>query len=156
MRRLTRLVTLITFAALLAAGCGAERDDSGAIVEEGDVGLFDARTGDCLNVPDGDQVVGFEGIPCDQPHDAQVFAAFDLDGSDYPGDNDVSEVSELGCIDRFEGFIGIDYMESQYYLTTIYPTEDTWNQQDDREVLCLAVPGPEGGQLTQDLQNIAQ
>ena len=50
------------------------RGDSGEIIEGGGLGVFVMQDGDCFNLPDGDSVVSIEGVPCGDPHDAEVFA----------------------------------------------------------------------------------
>ena len=53
--------------------------DGGEIVEAGGLGVFRMAAGDCVNFPDGDfeQVEAVEGIPCADPHDAEVYALVD-------------------------------------------------------------------------------
>jgi len=155
-----RLVAGLVGVALLAASCSSDtttRDDDGAIVDEGDVGVFDLQVGDCVNFRDGEsEVTSLAGVVCDTPHDGQVFALFDLEGDEFPGAETVVSEGQTGCVDRFEDFIGIGFQESIYFLDLLPPSEQTWNDRDDREVVCFAVPEAGEPPLIEDLRGIAQ
>ena len=139
-----RLLPMLLLFALLAA-CGGNdgisddstRDDQGTIVEGGDVGVFVLEVGDCFDDPAGDavQVVTVEAVPCDQPHDNQVAAKFDLPDSDFPGDDEVLAQAVTGCIDRFENAVGEPYETSRLDVLPMYPTKDGWDS-GDHEVIC--------------------
>jgi hypothetical protein len=119
---------------------GTARDESGAIVEQGEVGAFRIRLGDCIGGAMTDIVESVEGIPCDQPHEEEVYHAFNLpdgDGS-YPGDTTVDELAGTGCYEAFGSFVGIAYEESTAYaFGWLQPTRESWSNLGDREVLCL-------------------
>lgn len=50
------------------------RNDSGQIVEQGDLGAFVTQVGDCINWEDPSSVTVsvFKGVPCSSPHQWQV------------------------------------------------------------------------------------
>lgn len=151
----TKLAIAVLAAGLMAAGCGSDqttRDDAGVIVEGGDLGVFSATTGDCVNVPDGEQISQFEGVACTEPHDAQVFAAFDLPGDVFPGLESMRTSADEGCVERWEPFFDIEYAASEYFFTRVTPTMESWNKLDDREILCLVTTGPRNEPLTEDLR----
>lgn len=141
----------ITFvvAAMLLAGCGdnAVRGEDDQVVEAGEVGAFEVQVGDCFDdgqlSAEASEVQEVDAIPCDQPHDNEVYAIFDLPDGDYPGDEAVVEQSGKGCAERFAEFTGTAYEDSQLEITQLFPTEDSWNTLDDREVVC-AVYDPSG------------
>ena len=129
------------------------RDDDGAIVEAGGLGAFRMQEGDCFRYPtaigdvgDGEayELASVEGVSCDDPHDGEVYALFDLPGGDdapYPGEASVYESAGEGCIQRFESFVGIGYYASPTWdISPLYPTAVGWEQIDDREVVCVIVP----------------
>lgn len=123
------------------------RDESGVIVEGGGLGAFAMRVGDCVNLPDNPLIASLEAVPCADPHDAEVYALFDLADGGYPGENTVSDASIDGCLDRFEGFVGTPYEFSELDIYWLEPTEDSWNELDDREVVCTVV-NLDGSKLT--------
>lgn len=115
------------------------RDEAGAIVEAGDLGAFRIRIGDCIGGGIDDLVETVDGVPCDQPHEYEIYYAFNLpegDG-DFPGETEVEDQSNEGCFGAFESFVGLPYEDSIYGFNVLTPTEGSWDEVDDREVLCL-------------------
>jgi hypothetical protein len=135
-------IPLIILAAFLAAACGppAERDDSGNIVSRGAIDAFAMKIGDCFNdspaLLTGDETTEVRGVPCDQPHDNEVFALFDVTFTEYPGEESMSERAIQACIKRFEAFVGAPYETSELDTFPLYPGEASWSQLNDREVIC--------------------
>lgn len=131
------------FGGVTATGDETTRNDQDQIIDSGGLGAFAIQAGDCLNLPDQySEVQSVEGVPCDEPHNAQAYGAFDVTGfgQDFPGSTEFAEQAEVGCHSRFEQFVGIAYEESELYFTTLEPTKDSWELADDREILCLVVP----------------
>lgn len=126
----------------LAGQDESTRDETGAVIEEGEVGAFRVRLGDCIaEVADGD-VESVQAVPCDEPHAAEVYGAFNMDGdadAPFPGDEAIELAYVDGCLSRFEPFVGRDFATSQYDITAMTPTAGSWDEVDDREILCLLV-----------------
>ena len=116
------------------------RDESGAIEEEGDLGVFSLEVGDCFDdvasALGGGEVESVPAIPCDQPHDNEVFAKPALSGSAYPGDDEVYEQAQELCIEAFGDYTGEDYATSDLDVFPITPTERTWEDGDVRYAVC--------------------
>jgi hypothetical protein len=123
-----RIVPAVVVAAvLLAAGCarGAE--------------VIALEVGDCLDQSEleGSEVTQVETKECTEPHDAEVFASVGHADGDYPGRAAIEEFAEKECSARFEEFVGVPYAESEIYFSTLSPTEEGWDQADDRTSLCI-------------------
>lgn len=119
---------------------GAERDESGEVVEEGDVGALALQVGDCIDSSETGEVDAVPVVPCTQPHEGEVFALFDLLPGDFPGDSEVTDLAAAGCTgERFSDYVGTDYEVSRFEVSFLQPTEQTWDAVDDREIVCLAV-----------------
>ena len=118
--------------------CDAQRDDTGAIAEAGDVSVFSIQVGDCFDDhADGDvQSVG--GVPCSEAHDNEVYALFDLTDDAWPGTDAVNEAAGAGCRARFAEAIGADYEDSVLMFYPMTPTQGSWDERGDREVVCVA------------------
>lgn len=124
-----RLVPLL-LAALALTGCargnvheleaGTCFDDVSALAEEGG--------GDVGQVP---------VVDCDEPHDNEVFATFELDDGDHPGLDEVRRLAEEGCRDRFEDYVGSSPEDSELVTSHLVPTEQSWAAADDRQVVCF-------------------
>lgn len=163
--RLARLAAVTAVGAVVLTGCSAlesitgagepERNDAGEITEEGDASAFSITVGDCLNVSElGTEVETVPTVPCDQPHEAEVYAATDLPDGDFPGDDAVLTAADEFCLPEFEAFVGMAYDDSELYYMPFTPTQGSWDGMNDREILCL-VEDP-SGEATGSLQGAAR
>ncbi len=146
-----RIVGAAVLAVAAFGGAGAfddntVRDDTGSIVESGGLGAYALRIGDCFNFPEEDLIISLEALPCSQPHDAEAYHAFDQTGTDWPGSEEVSLSSDLGCFDPFEGFVGVAWEFSELDYSYLEPTRESWEEGDDREVTC-AITSYDGSKL---------
>ena len=100
-----------------------------------------AEVGDCIVTSElgTDEITEIPTVDCTEAHDAQVVGKFDLEDGDFPGDDAIATAAEEGCATEFESFIGAAYADSSLEISYISPTEETWDQADDREVICFAV-----------------
>ena len=71
------------------------------------------------------------------PHDSEVYGSFDLADGEYPGLSGVSSVAEKRCREIFADYVGVSYDESVLLATNFVPSESSWDDLDDREVVCL-------------------
>jgi hypothetical protein len=144
--RLIFLGVIALLVPLVVAACSSDPDrdeETGAIVEEGDLSVFSVRVRDCFDRPDeGDTgVAELAARPCEELHDGEAFAVFDAPGDDdapFPGVASLEAIVAEECIgSRFEQYVDSSYAESKYFATAITPTEDTWEDRDDREIICV-------------------
>ncbi len=159
MRRALPAVLLLLV--LGAAACGedrpaAQRDEAGAVASAGAVDPFEVELGDCVQEPvssseEVEEVESVKAVPCAQPHDGEVYAVFDLPDGEFPGEDEVSSAGEDRCVEEFATFVGKAYEDSQYDITSLFPTKESWESQDDREYVCLVV-APEGEQVSGTLK----
>ena len=151
--KIARWSLLALVVSLGLAGCGSdepERDDQGAVAEEGDLAADSVEVGDCFDDPGNlDDVAEVPAIPCDQPHANEAYHAFDIevDGDEFPGAEQIEQLATDGCLTEFEAFVGTPYAESSLDIFYLAPSESSWNDFDDREVLC-AVYDVDGEPLT--------
>ena len=121
------------------AATNVDRDSSGAIVGEGNVDAFQVRVGDCFNdsfAGEGEfEVSDVPGVPCSDAHDNEAFAVFDVSVANYPEGDGMGNLAYDSCMAHFEAFVGRDYETSTLEITTLYPSQEGWNQ-NDREVVC--------------------
>lgn len=103
------------------------------------IDAFAIAEGDCIDLPDEDLVETVDRLPCSSPHDAEAYALFDMaEASDpYPGADAVDVVAADGCLERFLTFVGIEYAASDLDVFYLHPTEESWDELGDREVVCL-------------------
>ncbi|PYF99493.1 Septum formation [Georgenia satyanarayanai] len=122
------LAVAATLALVGAAGCTADS-------------VLDLEVGDCLNQSDleGEEVSSAAAVECTEEHDAEIFGEHVFSGDDYPGVDTVQAESQETCLAEFEEFIGLPYEESALPFTMLYPSEQSWNDADDRTTLCIVV-----------------
>lgn len=130
------LAILAAVAAIILAD--PDRSTDGSVVTGGWIHVDDLAVGDCLPTYEpADEVVTIEVTPCDQPHTAQVYGAFDLASGDYPEFVDLDAVATPRCDEMLLTFSRKMYDDLSYEITYLYPTEEAW--PTDREVLCIVV-----------------
>lgn len=114
----------------------------GGLVACSDGNVFSLAVGTCFDDIDAfyeEGGGGVEDVPiveCDEPHDNEVFALFDIAGDAFPGTSAVGTEAETGCVDRFEDYVGIDYASSRFVASWLTPTSQSWDA-GDREVVCF-------------------
>jgi hypothetical protein len=141
-RRLTGLAAGL----ILFATAGAACSDSVPTAEEGACIEELSFAGGVSELPTTD---------CDEDHAGQVVGLFDHDGDDdFPGEDVIQEEAIDRCQDLFEDFVGAPVEETSLSIAEINPTEDTWEQADDRETICVATAG-DGGDLDQSVEDAA-
>lgn len=156
------LLLLLPTVVLSAGACSAAtsdastRDEDGVVIEGGDVGVLALNVGDCFDDPPGvfeteelTEIETVAAIPCDEPHDNQAYAKFDLPDGDWPGDQVTTADAFDGCLDRFESMIGEPYETSPLDILPLSPTEEGW-RLGDHEVLC-AVYNVDLSKMTADV-----
>jgi len=103
--------------------------------------VTDLDVGDCFDLvlePDADEEFAeltlVEPIACDDPHNAQVVALFDLNADHdqpFPGDAELFAEADRAC-----GSLVLD--DERFGVLPITPTEATWDARRGR-TLCVAV-----------------
>ncbi|UTW44725.1 septum formation family protein [bacterium SCSIO 12696] len=131
----------------------ADRDDAGNIVAEGSVDAFSVKVGDCFNEPKGAEVETVVGVPCNEPHDSEVFYQFDIESQEFPTQT-VEQIANDGCLEKFEAFVGKNYNDSLLELYYLYPTRESWVRMNDRAVTC-AVYHSQNKKLTSSARGMA-
>lgn len=95
------------------------------------------QAGQCLNQPGASTAIEeVEVVPCEDPHDFEVFALVELPGGPYPGDSGMSESARPACRDRFAAYVGVEPSDSVLATGFLVPSADGWDG-GDREVVCL-------------------
>lgn len=114
-----------------------DRDSSGTIIGEGNVDAFQVRVGDCFNNTGSfnEEITDLPGVPCSDPHDNETYAVLDLTITTYPEAEGMAELAHETCLQHFDAFVGRDYESSSLDIMTLFPTIESW-AQNDREVIC--------------------
>lgn len=93
--------------------------------------VFKLQAGDCVNTTNGQMV---SVLPCSTPHQAEVFAAFPLPASAWPGTAAVQAAASSGCASRLAGYLNPQLAVSlaQSY---VFPDKVAWTA-GTRTVIC--------------------
>jgi hypothetical protein len=136
----TWVVVLIAVAIAASLGGATRSVSTGKITHQGHLGAFSLATGDCFNNPAGARSVNaVTAIPCTQPHNAQVFAKFELTGSNFsfPGTAAVERLAGHGCSAR-TGSINKSKVNNAMTIRFLVPEEASW-MSGQRSVSCMIV-----------------
>ncbi|WP_183407024.1 DUF2510 domain-containing protein [Nocardioides marmorisolisilvae] len=125
---------------LIVVGVGHDvtRDATGAVTQSGKISPADLHEGDCVVLPrvvDG-TFQNVELVPCDQPHNGQVFTILNAPAGPYPGGTALRESSLDACRTALQEWLGTD--QTLLHVVSFFPTELRW-RLDDRRERCLAV-----------------
>ena len=94
------------------------------------------EVGDCFNLPpDYDPSSEFAPstallIPCDRPHESEVYHGFELAPGPYPGDQQVLAQADQQCSIAFEEYVGTDPASSGLDYSFVYPSSGSWTSGD--------------------------
>lgn len=136
-------VVLVGLASACSGDAGPERDDAGAIVAAGDESVFALSVGDCVVPPDALDTADVEqlrAVPCTEEHTHEVFATATYTASDvYPGEAELQAFADGACLDNFEDYVGIAYEESSLRFSYLFPSFPSWQDGEDRQVVCFIV-----------------
>lgn len=104
----------------------------------GTVEALAIQMGDCFDNsgPGADAVEQVHVIPCGELHHFEVFYTFALTEGPYPGAEAIKAQWMAGCVPEFEPFVSSAFADSALDISAIYPTQQTWENLDDREVVC--------------------
>lgn len=107
---------------------------------------FGLRPGQCVN--SGSDALKVTVVSCARPHDAEVFAAFTLPATLWPGSPAVRADAGQGCASRLDSYIEPQLATASLTQEYIYPNQGAW-QAGERTVVCevSAVDGPLTGSV---------
>lgn len=108
--------------------------------------VFSLRAGECVNSSQNGLSVTI--LSCATPHEAEVFAAFSLAGSSWPGDAAVQQQASSGCANRIAGYLNPQLLNAGLNQQYVYPNQDAW-RAGVRTVVCevSAASGPLSGSV---------
>jgi hypothetical protein len=134
-------IALLPVLVLLAAcgGGGLTRDESGAVTSGGSVSAFEVQVGDCSNAELEEETTTIALVPCVEPHSHEAYFTAEHPDGPYPGATALEVFAEQQCVGAFADYMGIEVAESRFYFTYLFPSVSTWNDKQDRQVVCFVV-----------------
>ncbi len=79
----------------------------------------------------------FPVVECTEDHDAEVYAVLDSTATEFD-ETTLSDEANVACYNAFEAYVGTPYEDSELYYSYIYPSSNTWDE-DDRQIACLLI-----------------
>ena len=138
MNRRTITAVALVGMVLFSACASVPRNESGGLSEAASIPVTAFEIGDCFNDPPQFEVEDVDGLPCDVAHDNEVFAIFDHEDTDqsWPGQDAIDEYSYFACVERFDAYVGADYVDSRLEVSFLTPLEEGWGS-GDHEIVCI-------------------
>jgi hypothetical protein len=132
---------------------GPSRDANGAISSDGTLSTVSLRVGDCVNgLADQQEVSELPAIPCTKPHEAEVFAIVELDDAEFPGDEELSSLSEQRCGQEFDALADVPAEvldDPALGLSWLQPFEEDWTRGDHSIACLVSTDAPRTGSIRQ-------
>ncbi len=103
----------------------------------GSIENADVAVGDCFNGYLEASISEIVRVPCDLPHEYEVYHEFQVTGEEYPGTWTTRKIAVEGCLSQFETLEGRDYQLSELDVAYLYPSAESW-RNGDQAVMCVA------------------
>jgi len=120
----------------------AKRDDTGAVVTGGNVGVASLALGDCLRelpgTGGGEKVTDLSAVPCTQPHKGEVFALITMTAGKWPGTAAVNAQAEAQCPGRMATYAPAHAADANLEVLYLAPLEESWDVPKGRDIVCIA------------------
>ena len=119
----------------------------------GTISVFSLQPGSCIdqdNLTTG-LVTSVRTVPCIVSHTHEVYHRATVTPVNTPFDAQrVTDFANKVCTDSFTAYVGVPYEQSKYYFVHLAPSEESWNKNNDRDVVCLLLL--EGQRLTSSVK----
>lgn len=122
------------------------------------VSVFDVKAGQCFVGPKDvkAELSNLTKVACTKAHNQEAYAVVTYEATSsaasgspvkgaYPGGDVLEKYAKGVCAQRFTSYVGVDYLDSNLYFTYLLPSARSWEQDDDRNVLCFVTTA--GGTL---------
>ncbi|MDG4827292.1 septum formation family protein [Asanoa sp. WMMD1127] len=119
-------------------GAAVALGNAGDSASGGEVSAAKLAVGHCVDgLKETDDLAGLPVLPCEQPHEGEVFAIFALPAGPYPGDAALGRQAQQECLKRFETYAPSSVADDKVELFYLHPSQLSWTS-GDRGVTCVA------------------
>jgi hypothetical protein len=147
--------------ALIAAGCSGDDDSD-------DISVFSVKAGQCFTAPASVKVQldTLNRTKCSNAHTLEAYAVLGYQvpsanrsglttaptsTSSYPGEDVLTTFAQGSCAQKFGQYVGVSYLDSSLFFTFLLPSARSWEQAQDRNVLCFVTTT--GGKLKSSVKD---
>lgn len=102
----------------------------------GMVSTFALERGDCIADDSLIAQVAVRLVDCAEAHWFEVFASQPMLDGPFPGEAEVLQFVDTVCDGAFEAYVGVPRGQSGFAVERVFPTEQSWDEWDDRVVSC--------------------
>ncbi|GIF58398.1 septum formation family protein [Asanoa iriomotensis] len=119
-------------------GAAVALGNAGGSSDGGEVSAAKLAVGHCVDgLKESDDVAGLPVLPCEQPHEGEVFAIVELPAGPYPGEEALGRQAQQECLQRFETYAPSSVADDKVELFYLQPSQLSWSA-GDRGVTCVA------------------
>ncbi|SJM57399.1 hypothetical protein FM112_05250 [Gulosibacter sp. 10] len=141
-----RAAAIAALAGLGLAGCAMQETSPEP------VSVFSLSRGDCFST-DAEHTAAFV-TPCSEPHLFEVTDVHPVEGDAFPGDEALQALTDELCPAAFADYTGGAPAASDSWAAMGFaPGEAGWDEQDDREIVCVVTPG-DGAETSDSAQGV--
>jgi cytoskeletal protein RodZ len=136
----TTAAPVTTVVAAPATTAAPAATTTAAAPSNGSLSVFQLAVGTCIDNSElsSGLVTTVNRVSCDQPHSHEVYYKATFTPADAPYNAEqVGNFANQACTQGFESYVGIPYERSKYYFLHLAPSSDSWNKNNDRDVVCL-------------------
>ena len=135
-----RILAVVVVGALVVAACSGDEDGEPVI------DLSDSQIGTCLDFQDSNdvkdgEVTALPVVPCGEPHTNEIYAIELSEAATYPGFEALEADAQAKCLGSFEEYVGVSAFDSELFFSWLVPTLNSWDRDDDRQIICLIGEG---------------
>jgi len=125
--------------AMATVGCSG---DDGPTEDKGVMDLDEQGPGTCLLIGDSIEVEvsSLPVIDCALEHTHEIYAVVTVTDKDYPvypGAEKLDAVAQHECTIEFQPYVQSGPFDSDLFFSWLLPTIGSWNEHDDRSILCV-------------------
>jgi hypothetical protein len=135
---------IVLVVGVLGVACSNDDDEGEPVL---DLGV--EAVGTCLDFEQAPEAT-VERLPvvdCNETHTHEIyFVPRVTDEAVYPGFEALEAIAQARCLGAFEEYVGVSPFESELFFSWLLPTLNTWEREDDREIICVIGEG-NGGPL---------
>ncbi|SOD70931.1 putative regulator of septum formation [Jatrophihabitans sp. GAS493] len=139
-------VALVAVLTLSVAGCGWFGGDKAS---GSTVAVYDIKPGQCFTAPGAvkTELASLNRVSCSDPHTHEAYAIVQYSTSTagsasattsvYPTSDALTNFAQGSCAQKFQDYVGINYLDSSLYFTFLVPSARGWEQDNDRSIICF-------------------
>lgn len=129
------IVGAVAVAVVVGLSDGPDRDANGVVRGERSISLARLEAGDCIKHLGVAVARYVDVVPCDRPHNSEVFATYAMADGEWPGAEQVQAIATADCEKRYPQYAGGE-LDSSTTVLGMGPA-DTSEWLGKRKVTCL-------------------